>query len=196
MPFRKRARRVTLGKEPRRMSRTLIQDLIAGVVDRIFVIQPTEDVSNSGTGEIFENADTNSVVSPNAVCKYVNARFQLSSKNVSPQNAGWFEYAFIIFKEEEVAPALNTDFTSFGGTQTIGDIAVNLYRGKCIWNGAIPISKEVPQSVDVKIKMPLAHCKWQRGMYLALISKFRADDATDTTSTVRFVYSHQFKIYS
>jgi len=197
MPFRKRRTRVTIGKDPRRMSRTNIQTLIAGTVDQVSTINSTIDAGVSGSGDVYENADTELQCSPNEIIKYINIRVQYSVKpGTAPAAPGWIEYAVVFFNEQQNAPALDGGIQSNFGIQTVGDTCINLYRGKCIWNGAIRVSKELPEVLDLKIKIPQRYCKMVRGSYWRFIHAFRSNDSTDSTTAIRSVYSHQFKVYA
>ncbi len=196
MPFRRRIRRRTIGKDARRMSRTLIQTLTAGSVQQVVVMQPTDQVGSSGTADIFENADTLNKVTPNSVCKYINIREELSIKpDIAAAQPGFYEYALVYFDEQQSDPTVDSQISTNVGTQTIGDLCVNLYRGKCVWNGSLAIAKEQPQVLDLKVKIPPRFCKSVRGAYWILIHFFRSAVTTDTTSQMSAVYSHQYKQY-
>ncbi len=196
MPFRRRIRKRTIGKDARRMSRTLIQSLVAGNVLETIVIQPTDDVGSSGTADIFENADTLNKVSSNSICKYINIREEISIKpDIAAANPGFFEYALVVFDEQQSIPGVDVQISTNIGTQTLGDLCVNLYRGKCLWNGSVAIAREQPQVLDLKIKVPPKFCKQMRGMYMMWFATFRSAVTTDSTSTIPAVYSHQYKQY-
>ncbi len=179
------------------MSKTILENKTTGTPSQIEILVPTQSTGALGTGDTFENADTRDAVSANAKVFYFNIRMQvvtrLDSGGLQP---GWFEYAIIRLEEQESTPVINTAFTTASGTQTIGDIAVNLYREKCIWNGAIPVSTEIAQVVDCKIKVPQQFCKCKRGAYFVFVSMFRSSNSIDSTSEVRHIYSHQYKTYT
>ncbi len=195
--MRHRIKRRTLGMAPRRMSKTIVENKITGTPTSIDIVAPTVSTGSIGTGDVWENADTQDAVGANAIIKYLNVRSQVVVRaDTGGTQPGWFEYAVIRLEEQESTPVLNTAFTTASGLQTIGDIAVNLYRDKCIWNGAMPTSKEVPNQMDLKIKIPPQFCKCKRGSYFQLISMFRSSNSADVTSSLRHIYSHQYKVYT
>ncbi len=184
------------------MSASLIQELTtnSALPELIVVIQPTDTVSPSGAGDVLELADTKKVVSPNAVCKYINLRMQLATKNATDQG-GWYEYVIALFDEQTTDPVVSAtsgdpvDFSDIN-TQTLGDIAINLFRGKCLWNGAVPVGTgSQNQVLDLKIKLPNKWCKWKRGQYLCLLHYFRNSNTVQTTEKMSVIYSSQFKTY-
>lgn len=199
MPYRRRRTRVTLGKDPRRMARTVLRNLTAGTIPaQIQVALPTVAADVTNTGDVFENADTENIVSTSAVIKYVNIRVELSIRpETAPANPGWYEYALVMLREQQsTSPNIDSAYQTNVGTETIGTMAINLNRGKCLWNGAVAVASEQPQVLDLKVKMPARYCKWQRGDNLVFISFFRSNNSTDTTSSLREIYSHQFKVYT
>lgn len=161
------------------------------------IVVPTQNTGGSGTGDVFENADTQDAVSTNAVIKYINVHIQATvRKDVSPANPGWVEYAFFYRMEQQTTPTINGAFTSDNGTQTLGDLATNIYRDKCVWTGSIPVSEQIPMTQNIALKCPPKFCKWKRGMYLQLVIFFRSSNSTDTTSSARIILSHNYKVYS
>ncbi len=182
------------------MAQTNVLNLTSASVGILPVIQPTVVVSATGTSDVFENADTKNQVSANAVVKYVNLRDQFAIRNTdsaptTDEQPGWVEYAVVVFTEQGTIPTVESAITSNIGTQTLGDLCINLYRGKCLWNGAMRISREVPEVLDLKIKIPNKYCKMQRGSYLMVLHYFRSVSATDTATSVRQIHSHQYKVY-
>lgn len=168
--------------------------LVVGAPQLIDVLKPTDTVDSGGSKHIFEDADTKEICSANSIIKYINVRLEAGMKSDASNN-GWLEYAFVCFMEQEADPTLNAGITADIGTQTLGDLCVNLYRDKCIWNGAIAISKELPRVLDLTLKIPGKFCKQKRGMYFAFIINHRSTSSTDTTGNMRVIYSHQYKAY-
>ncbi len=161
------------------------------------IVVPTQNTGGSGTGDVFENADTQDAVSTNAIIKYVNLHFQtVVRKDVSPANPGWLEYAVFYRMEQQTTPTINGAFTADFGTQTLGDLATNIYRDKCVWTGSIPISAEIPATMDLRIKCPGKFCKFKRGMYMQVVFGFRSSNSGESTSSARIILSHNYKVYS
>ncbi len=194
MLMRHRIKRRTLGKEPRRMAKSLIQNINTNAVKVHPIIRPTVVATTSGTEDVLENADTADLCSPNAIVKYVNLRMECGIRDVAPENAGWIEYAVVQFEEQTTDPLVPAAINSIT-TQTMGELCINLFRGKCLWNGAIGISNELPISADIQIKLPDRYCKQKIGSFLSLFMAFRSSDAAETTTSVRMISSHQYKTY-
>ncbi len=184
-----------MGKESRQMSRSLLDDNVTGAVSIIVIINPTDDVSTSSTGHVFEGADTNKFCSPNSVVKYVNIRLQSGLRDVAPEAPGFVEYAVVLFDEQKTIPVVDSTITSGIGATPLGTLCRGLYRGKCIWNGSYAVSREIPRCIDISIKIPNKYCKNKRGQYLMLLKSFRTNDVSDTTSDCRTWYSHMYNCY-
>lgn len=182
----------TVGKEPRRMSMSVIEILIgnAALPEVVQLIQPSDVVGAGGQNQILVLSDTKDTISSNAVCKYINVRMQLGQNDTNTN--GWYEYAVFLSTEEAVPPT-NGGFTPVN-LQTVGDIAINAFRGKCIWNGAVPINQDQAKVLDLSIKIPNKWCKWQRGQFLTLIHYYRPTDAIDN-DTIKVIVSTQWKAY-
>ncbi len=177
------------------MSKSIIESLVSNAANPELedLIVPTATVKQTGTDAILDTSNTKDTISPNAICKYLNLRLELGLNEVADLS-GFYEYAIVLFTEQNTAPSTGTDYDNVN-TQTLGDIAINRNRGKCLWNGSFPISQAYPKVIDIKIKIPQKWCKWQRGQYLALIHYFRGVDVNDTSSTLRVVWSSQWKCY-
>ncbi len=198
MPFRRRRVRATIGKDARKMSRSIIENLTTGTVSRVTVMDPTIAVGAQGSGDVYENADSEFVCAPNEIIKYVNIKQEIAVRpEITPANPGWLEYAFVVLTEQ-VSPDVAVDplFQSNFGLQTLGETADNLYRGKNIFSGMIPLSTEVPQVLDLRIKIPKVYSKVKRGLIFQYIYAHRSSSSTDTTTSIRSIYSHQYKSYA
>ncbi len=194
--FRKRVARRTMGKEARMMSKTLLDDNLTLAASIIKIMGPTQFVSAAGTADVFENADTKDLCSANSVIKYINIRLQSGIRDIAPSAPGFVEYAIVLFQKEEAEPTLNAAITANLGTQTLGDLCRNLYRGDCIWEDSFPVSRENPAVANIKVKLPDKCVKTERGKYLMLLKAFRTQDVSDTTSDCRTWYSHNYKVYA
>ncbi len=170
--------------------------LVAGTPEQKDIIVPTENVSALGTGDVFEDADTQRIISTSAIVKYVNLLFGLTIKETAPADPGFYEYAIFVQEEQTASPVMDALFTSNNGTQSIGDIATNLYRDKCLWSGCVPVSATVPNGFSLMIKIPPKFQKWKRGRYLNLVALYRSRDSTDSTSVMKIMYQQNFKCYT
>ncbi len=177
------------------MTRSLLQDNIVDEITVHQIIEPTVTSSTSGGGDVFASADTEKICSPNSIVKYVNIRLQSTLRDVAPRAPGWLEYAIVVHDEQTAAPVVLASMTSAIGTQTLASIMRNLFRGKCIWNGAFAISKELPRAVDIALKLPDVYCKNKRGKFLTLYKVFRSGDVSDTTTDCRTWITTQFNCY-
>ncbi len=184
-----------MGKDARIMARSLIDDNTPGSVSIIFIAEPTAVNSVTGTVDIFENADTQKICSPNSVIKYVNLRFQSGIRDVAPSSPGFVEYGIVALEEQTAAPTVPGAITAAMGTQTLGEALRNFYRGNCIWQGSFRVSKELPEVLDLKIKLPPKFCANKRGKFLVLFKTFKTLNVADTTTTARTFYSHDYKCY-
>ncbi len=178
------------------MSRTLLQDNVVDEVTIVNVIEPTVLCGTGGTGHVFEGADTQDKCAPNSIVKYVNIRLESGLRDVAPRAPGFLEYALVFFEEQTAGPTVHASISSAIGTQTLGNICKNFYRGNCIWDGALAISKELPRVLDLKIKLPDKFCKNKRGHYLSFLKTYRSNDVSDTTTDCRTWYSHMYKVYT
>ncbi len=195
MPFHRKIRRRTAGKEPRKMASSLLANITSTPIQDEIII-PTIFAGGVGTGDVLDQADTRRTVSPNSIIKYLNIKFQCAvRKDVSPANPGWMEYAIFIRDELQANPVIDPLFAANFGTQTIGDIATNLFRDKCLWTGCVAIAAEQPQVVDLVIKVPNKFCKQKRGMMMFWVVGFRSSNSADVTSSLRLIYSHNYKCY-
>ncbi len=183
----------TLGKEPRRMTKSIIEALTQGSAnpELEILIAPTANVG-TGAGDALGGADFADTVTPAAVCKYINVRLQLGNKS-GTGDQGWYEYAIILKDEQTATPVIGTDFSTWN-LSTIAELAINLNRGKCIWNGAVPLNDGQAKVLDLKLKIPDKWCKWKRGQYLVLVHGARGADST-TTDIITVVLTTQWKCY-
>ncbi len=177
------------------MYRTLLQDNVVDAVTILAIVKPTSNTGTSGSEHVFEGADTTNECAPNSLVKYINIRLESGLRDVAPSAPGFLEYAIIVYEQQTTEPTVPAGITSGIGTQTLGNLCKNFYRGQCIWDGAMAISRELPRVLDLKIKLPTKYCKNQRGKYIMLMKNYRTNDVSDTTSDCRTWYSHQYKCY-
>lgn len=177
------------------MSRSLLVDTVVGTLDIEGIQENTVFADELGTGDVWENADFQKKTGPNCIIKYMNIRLQSAIRDVSPSAPCWVEYAVICFENQQAIPTIDSKITAGIGTNTLGEMCKNLYRGHCIWSGAFGVSAELPQVLDLKIKVPDKFCKVKVGQYMMFIWTARTANVTDTTTTVRSMYSHSYKAY-
>ncbi len=194
--MRHRVKRQTMGKEPRIMSRSVLQDINAGSLAFQPIIESFTTASAAGAGLAFAQADTASEIAPNTIVKYVNIKFETGLRDTAPAAPGFMEYAVIFIDKATSAYSIPGAFTSAFSTQTVGDIARNFYRGDCIWYDSFPISREIPQVVTCKIKLPDKACKYRRGSTLVLIMGHHGLNVADTTTDARTFLTLGYKAYT
>jgi len=194
--YRKRIVRKTMGKEARTMSRTLLDDNTANTGSIITVVEASAVASTTGTVDVFKTSDTQKIVGPSAVIKYINIRLESGIRDVAPMAPGFVEYALVIFDEQDAVPTFDSGISSALGTNTLGELCKNRYRGNCIWEGAFALSREIPAVLDLKVKLPKFCCSQKRGRYIMLLKAFRTNDVSDSTSDCRTWYSHNYKCYT
>ncbi len=178
------------------MAKSLFTSSIAGGINITPVVSPTANVGITGTADIFENADTQVICSPNSVCKYFNIRLKAAIKSSEAEfRPGFVEYGLIQYENQGGVPLTPSAITSGIGTQTLEEMLRNQFRNHCGWTGAVPISVEMPIVLDMHIKIPSKWCKNQKGSYWMFYYAFRSSKSTDTVTTLQFVYSHEYKVY-
>ncbi len=200
MPFRRRRiKRVTMGKDPIKHSATRVSTIGGGsLVDLRSLIQTNAgDRSLDGTSKVYgDSANTGNVVMVSDIVKYVNIILQAAitdaGKTAQNETQGWIEWAVVWRDEVDInIPSTNL------GTRTLGDIAINMFRGDCIMTGQFPVSVNLPNVQEITIKLPKKAVKWHIGDQLILYSNFRDSEVTNLdTDTVRLIQSHIFKSYS
>ncbi len=199
MPFHRKGKRITrrtIGRSARQLGRTLLTDSVTlDPAVAIIIVEPSENVGTGATVQPDTNADFQKVVATQTLVKYVNIRFQSGLRDVAPSAPGFTEYAIILFDEQTAAPIVPASINTALGTNTLGQLCHTYFRGKCIWEGAFRVSRELPEVVDVKIKIPDKWCLWKRGQYLMCFKAFRTNDVSDTTSDCRTWFSTNFKAY-
>ncbi len=177
------------------MTRALLDDNVTGTASIIEVVSPTVNASTGGAADVLENADTEKICSPNSVIKYINIRLSSGVRDISPSAPGFQQYAIVVFEEQKTIPVLDAGITSGLGTQTLGRLCKNLYRGNCIWENAFPISVQQPWVENIKLKIPAKFCANKIGKYIMLIKSFQTNNVSDTTSDARTWYQHMYKCY-
>lgn len=177
------------------MSRSKIVDIDAGSLTHEILIDSGVFASAAGGNAVLTSSDTANIVSPNSCVKYVNITCETGLRDTAPAAPGFIEYAIILRTELTGAYAIPAGFTAAFSTQTVGDIARNYYRGDCIWYGSFPVSRELPVSVPINIKLPDKACKYKNGTELIMIMGHHGLNIADTTSRARTFFQVGFKAY-
>ncbi len=127
-------------------------------------------------------------------CKYVNLSLQVGPRQGLSEDdrTGWMEWAFLCVRENETeVPATNL------GTQTLGDICTNMYRGECIMSGVVPVGSTQPAVATIKLKIPKLKQTIKLGDEWRYLTNFRSVSSTSTsTIALRVVKSWNLKVYS
>ncbi len=136
------------------------------------------------------------VLSPNSVIKYFNIRLQEAIKSSETEfRPGWIEYGLVQFENQTTTPVTPAAITANFGTLTLPQMLKNHFRGHCVWTGAFGISVELPQTLDLHIKVPDKWCKNARGTHWMFFFAFRSSKSTDTVTTVKNIMSWEYKCY-
>ncbi len=178
------------------MVKSLITSAIDGGINFTSCVIPSADTGTAGTSKAFTNPDFEDTCSPNSIIKYLNIRLQCAIKSSEAEfRPGWIEYGIVLLENEKSAPVVDAGLATNFGTRTLPQMLKNLYRGHCIWTGAEPISVELPRVIDLHLKIPSKWVKLMRGGYWQVYYAFRSSKSTDTVTTVRFIYSHEYNVY-
>ncbi len=174
------------------MTKSIIETLVQGATPEYEqLVRPTLNAGTDGTGSASEG-DLRDIISPNAVCKYINIRLQVANEG-STEDAGWYEYAVFIVTEATAVPNVGTRFNDFN-IRTVADMAIQNFRGKCLWNGAIPLNDNQAKVLDLNLKIPTKYCKWTAGQYLMLVHGARSANTADV-GNVDVIWITQWKCY-
>jgi len=193
-----RKKRQLAGKVPIKKANTLLANIGAGSAPGTMDVLITEAGSRSLTGAtqtIKESANTAQLCNVGDTVKYVTLYLQASGRpGVATPNDinGWIEWAFVCVKESETAlPITNL------GILTLGNVAMNMYRNECIYTGIMPIGQAIPNSQEIKIKIPRQKQQIRIGDEWRFITSHRSNNSTDvSTSRIRLVKSFSYKCYS
>ncbi len=185
---------VTLGKTPRKMCNSLIQNSLPGIFVQHLVIEPTANTSQTSSAEdIFENADTEDKCSPNSIVKYMNFTFECAIADGELENAGWIEWGLVTIENQNSSPAVPGN--SNLGVQTAQQGLIGLFRNRCLMTGSFPVAKAQPIVMPLTFKLPNICMKNAIGKYLVMYWAFRSVSSTDTTTVCRTVTTHNYKAY-
>jgi len=194
----KRIVRRTMGKDAVKKSGTRLRNTgpgAAAIADHLLVFTSAGDRTAAGSATVINNPSTiDSACNVGNVIKYLNLCIEVASRNVTDPDEfdnGWLEYGIVKSKEGQVTP-LTTNL----GTSTLGDVLTKAFRGDVLWTGCIPVGRNQPMVVDLKIKIPKIFCKLQLGSTLTLYYYTRGVSAADVrTDSYRVLTSFNYKCY-
>lgn len=175
---------------------TLLDNVGFASVPTEFEVLETEAGLRTVTGAsqtITDSRSTAEVVNIGDNVKYINLFIQVASRNITVNaNSGWLEWAFVCVKETETSiPITNL------GLDTLGVCANRMFRNECIFTGSIPVATAIPNSVDIKIKIPRFKQKITFGDEWRFYAFYRSNDSADVqTDNIRLVLSFMYKAYS
>lgn len=197
MPFRRRIKRQTMGKDAIKKSSTAIIVFGQGsTVSRHTVIVAntgTRDLSGA-TQTIRAEQDTDKTCNIGDIIKYLNICMAISPRadaGMEDDNNGWLEYAII--KHKEVRQGITSTQL---GLHSLMDVCTKAFRGDCLWTGCLPVGQQQPNSLDLKIKLPKVFTKIQLGSELEILYHFRSANSADVrTNSHKLVSTVQYKCY-
>ncbi len=142
--------------------------------------------SFSSTDEECKTADTVKMVNLHIECA------PRTDQATTVDRLGWLEWAFVLVRENETeVPSTKL------GVQTLGDICTNMYRGECIYTGALPMGSTQPVVGEISLKIPKTKQHIKLGDEWRFITFFRAVSSTSTsTIAVRLVKSYNYLVRS
>lgn len=195
VPFRKRKPRLTRGKLGVKHSGTLIDNIGTTSVPTEFEIIRTDTGARTIDGfpqTIQNEAATDEICRVGDLIRYVNIHIQAAARDTVAADNGWLEYAIVTKREGDVSiPITRT------GTQTLGDIATQMYRNECIWTGFFPIGRRMPNGAELRIKLPSTKMQLHIGDQVILYVYFRSQLSTSMESdNIRVILSYNYKAYS
>lgn len=189
---RKRIVRRTMGKDSIKKAISSLTNVGSGSTVGRFELATVQGRSADGLGQnIIVNQNTGAAANVGNVVKYFNITLQMASRVGTVVSSGWLEYAITMEKETDTSIP-NTQI----GVLTLGAIATRMFRGDCIFTGAIPVGANQPITLDLKIKVPTNKVKLQLGSNYVLHTYFRSTSSTDvSTDSNRLIQSCLYKLY-
>ncbi len=196
MPRRSRYRKNSNQPRAYKHSGTIIASIGQGSnVTRLDVMLTSggQRSTDGASKTIQSSANTEEICRVSDEVKTVNLTIQACARvnvgEAARQNRiGWMEWAFICVREDEKdVPSTNL------GVQTLGDICTNMYRGECIYTGAIPLGDIQPIVQPIILKIPKSKRKMKLGDAWRFLTFFRASSSTATgTTEIRLVKSFAY----
>ncbi len=191
---RKRFRRELKGKSGVKHAGTLLANIGSGIgtITKQIIIESSSGTNSENVFELQDSAFSDETCRSGDCIKYVNIHIQVAPRGSDDTRNGWLEYA-VVWKREDVADVSNTRI----GILTLGTIATNFYRNKCIWTGFIPVGKAQANGTQLRLKMPKDEKYLKDGREFVLFVYYRSNLSTDvTTDSTRVILSYNYKAYS
>ncbi len=195
----RRRRGITRGKGSIKHSRSLIGVIGPSSAPVNFVGARTgaQERSTDGTPvTILNNVSTNENCATGDIVKYVSFRIQAGVRDdgTNTNVNGWLEWAIVWIEEEDTIIPITQM-----GSQSLGDVATQMFRNDCLMHGTIPISDAGPQTAvqDIQIKLPNRCCKFKVGSRCKMFIFWRDVNTTLTGGDdVRTLLSSWYKSYN
>jgi len=146
-----------------------------------------------GAQVVTDTRNTASLCNVGDIVKYVNLIIQTGPQDETPEDdtSGWLEWGVVKYKEGKVIPT-----NTLLGTQTLGNVLTNAFRGDTLLTGAIPVGGDQPSVANIQIKIPKIFNKLQIGSCLVLYVHFRSTNSASTSTTLNTcVMSFNYKCY-
>ncbi len=197
MPFRRRVRKLLISPSVKH-SGSFLANIGAATAPVSLIVLKTGGGPRSTDGSpqtIQSFASTDEDCRTGDICKLVNLHIEAGPRPdiaADKDRIGWLEWAFVCVRENEtVVPITRL------GVQTLGDVCTAMYRGECIYTGAIPIGNAQPVVAEISLKIPKTKTRIKLGDEWRFLTSFRAVDSASTgTATIRIVKSFNYKIRS
>ncbi len=179
-------------------SGTFLDNIGAGDAPQKFIVLKTSGGPRSDDGApqtIQSAASTDEDCRTGDTCKLVNLHIECGPRNNIAEvedRTGWLEWAFVLVRENETEVPITRL-----GVQTLGDVCTNMYRGECIYTGAIPIGNAQPAVAEITLKIPKSKKKIKLGDEWRFITSFRAVSSTSTANaSIRIIKSYNYLVRS
>ncbi len=194
----RRKRSNTFGKRGVKHSGTILANNGAGSTPAKLIVLKTGGGPRSTTGSpmtIQSFSSTDDDCKTGDIVKFINLHIQSGSRNTvegAADRVGWLEWAFICVRENETeVPITNA------GTQTLGDICTQMYRGECIYTGAIPVGDVQPVVGEISLKIPKTKQGIKLGDEWRFVTYFRAVGSISTSTIAnRLIKSYNYIVKS
>ncbi len=197
MPFRRKSK-IGLRRPSTKHSGTLQSNIGAGTAPEKLIVLKTSGGPRSTDGgpmTIQSTSSTDDDCKTGDKCRLVNLHIEAGARpdiGTEQDRTGWIEWSFICVRENETEVPITRL-----GVQTLGDVCTNMYRGECIYTGAIPVGSVQPVVAEISLKIPKLKVKMKLGDEWRFITSFRSVSSTSTaTAVIRLIKSYNEKVES